>query len=809
VLAVWSWLRELIEVDGELTVERAADVLTGAGIEVEGIDAKGDGFSGVVVAEVVAKKPHPNADKLTLVDVIDADGGTATQVVCGAPNVPEPGGRVLWARPGAVLPGGFAISTRAIKGVDSPGMLCAEDELGLGDDHGGIIILSGDEAAAPLGATAQAALGLDDYVLDVNAPANRPDTLGHYGIARELAALIGAKVLPVAADLSSVTDSSASASELVTITIDDPVGCPRYVGRVINGLTVGPSPRWLRQRLDWVGVRPLSNLVDVTNYVLFELGQPLHAFDYDKVRGQHIDVRRAKPGERMTTLDTIDRPLEPTDLLICDGEGPVALAGVMGGLESEVTDPTTRVLLESASFHPGSIRRTARRLGLHSEASYRFERDVDPNLNDLASARACALFAQVGGGTVAPGMVDVYPTPRDKVTVAMRASRATQLTGLEFTREHSAELLSRLGLEVDDGQGDELSVSCPTHRPDLTREVDLIEEVMRLHGIDKVPATLPNTDAATGSPTELVSQIARRALVAAGLSEAITYGFTSPDRTKAMGFADDDRRSKPIAIRNPMTVEQSVMRTSLYPNLLKAVARNISYDVADAALFEIGCVFLPRTDSELADEPIHVAGVLTGRRPRWLKEGGKAVDFYDAKGAVERLLAELAPTGTVSFASTTDIGHLHPGLAATVSVDGKKVGEIGEIHPSIRGSFDIEVPVFGFDVDTTEIGAPEPAQMLGIPKYPAITRDISFFVSEATPASRVAELIGASSEPLVENALVLEEYKHAQKVPQGQKGMLWTITYRSGERTLTDKEVDAAHEAIVDTLLQKLPADRR
>lgn len=809
MLAVWSWLRELIEVDGDLTVHRAADALTGAGIEVEGLEAKGEGFSGVVVAEVVGKKPHPKADKLTLVDVIDADGGTATQVVCGAPNVPDAGGRVLWARPGAVLPGGFEISTRAIKGIDSPGMLCAEDELGLGEDHSGIIILSGDEAGVALGTTAQAALGLDDYVLDICAPANRPDTLGHLGIARELAALIGARVLPIAADLSAITDSAANAADLVSIGIDDPIGCPRYVGRVVDGLTVKQSPRWMRQRLEWVGVRPLSNLVDVSNYVLFELGQPLHAFDYDKIRGQRIDVRRAKPGERMTTLDSVERALEPGDLLICDGEGPVALAGVMGGLESEVTDPTTRVFLESASFHPASVRRTARRLGLHSEASHRFERDVDPNLNDLASARACALFVEVGGGSVASGIVDVYPTPRDRVTVTMRASRATQLTGLELTREHSTELLERLGLEVADGTGDELSVTCPTHRPDLTREVDLIEEVMRLHGIDQVPATLPHTDAATGSPTEIVHEITRRALVAAGLSEAITFGFTSPERTADMGFAAGDRRSTPIAIRNPMTVDQSVMRTSLYPNLLKAVARNISYDVADVGLFEVGSVFLPRTDSELADEPVHVAGVLTGCRPSWLKEGGEPVDFYDAKGAVERLLAELAPGAVATFEATAEIGHLHPGLAATIAVDGKKVGEIGEIHPSIREKFDIEAPVFVFDLDTTEIGAPDPVQMRGIPKYPAITRDISFFVNESTPAARVAELIGEASEPLVENALVLEEYKHAQKVPQGQKGMLWSITYRSGDRTLTDREVDTAHEAIVDRLLEKLPADRR
>lgn len=407
--AVWSWLLELCDLPHAPTVEEGARALTAGGLEVEGVTDLGAGFTGVVVAEVVATRPHPGSQKLTLVDVVTARGGSATQVVCGAPNVPAPGRKVLWAPPGATLPGGMTLSTRAVKGVDSPGMLCSETELAIGDDDRGIIVLDADDATAP-GAPAQQALGVADWVLEVAAPANRGDCLGHLGLARELCALLGGRLVPPAPgpDLEALA-ADLDAAALAAVTIDDPVGCPRYVARVIDGLVVGPSPRRFAQRLRAVGVRPISNLVDVTNYVLFELGQPLHAFDWHQLRGASIAVRRARAGERMTTLDGQERALVAADLLICDGEHPVALAGVMGGADSEVSATTTRVLLESASFEPRSIRRTARRLALPSEASQRFERGVDPELAPLAAARAAALLARLGGGKVARGHVDVYP----------------------------------------------------------------------------------------------------------------------------------------------------------------------------------------------------------------------------------------------------------------------------------------------------------------------------------------------------------------------------------------------------------------
>jgi phenylalanyl-tRNA synthetase beta chain len=810
--AVWSWLSELAELPRSIEADEGAAILTGGGLEVEQTERLGQGVSGVVVAEVVGREPHPDADKLTLVDVIDAAGGRATRVVCGAPNVPAPGGRVLWARPGAALPG-MAIGTRKIKGVESAGMLCSEKELGLGDDHDGIVVLGAGEREVELGASVHQTLRLDDVVLDISVPTNRPDCLGHLGLARELAALTGGRLRPPRAELAALTDEARRAAELARVSIDDPARCPRYVARVIEGLTVGPSPRWLQQRLRAVGVRPLSNLVDVTNYVMFELGQPLHAFDYEKVRGARIVVRSARAGERMKTLDEVERALEPTDLLICDGEGPVALAGVMGGLESEVSAGTTRVLLEAASFEPIGVRRTARRLNLHSESSYRFERGVDPELPELASRRAAELLARLGGGRVVAGAVDAYPRPPEPRTVRMRPSRATRLTGVELPRERCAELLGHLGLEVASEGDDRLAVTVPSYRTDLEREVDLIEDVIRMHGLGKVPSTLPVTAVAPRARGDLRLAMARRALTACGLSEAITFGFTSPARIAALSLPDSDRRAHPIGIRNPMSVEQSVMRTSLYANLLGAVARNLSFQVADVALFEIGHVFLARGAGELPDEPLRVAGVIAGQRAGWLTGGGE-VDFFDAKGAVERLLGDLLgpdhDAQPVRFEAASDITYMHPGICARVLLsDGTVLGEVGEVHPRTRDAFELELPVFGFELALDRLPPLTPAQMAEITKYPAVTRDVSFFVAADLPASRVRELIAAAEQPLVEEVRVLEDYRDPDKVPAGQKGMLWSLTYRSSERTLTDAEVDAAHEAIVDRLLRDLPATRR
>jgi phenylalanyl-tRNA synthetase beta chain len=658
---------------------------------------------------------------------------------------------------------------------------------------------------------AQDALGLRDIVFDIGVPANRPDCNGHLGLARELAALCGGKLRSAGVDLSALTDDSLDATQLVKLSLEDAERCPRYTARVIDGLTVRPSPRWLRRRLEAVGVRPLSNLVDVSNYVMFELGQPLHAFDFEFVKEQRIIVRRARDGEPMTTLDDVERKLTSDDLLICDPSGGVAVAGVMGGAGSEVADTTTRVLLEAAFFEPRGIRRTAKRLNLHSESSHRFERGVDPNGVDRASARAAQLLAELGGGKVARGIVDAYPEPVVPVTVAIRPARATALTGVELSADDVREALSAIELELAGGTDDSIDVRVPSFRPDITREVDLIEEVLRLHGFDKVPATLPCDDIAPTRRRDLREQRARDALAEAGLFEAVTFAFTSPERIAGLALPEDDPRTAPVAITNPLRGDHSVMRTTLLPNLLGAVSRNLAHGNSDVRLFEVGAVFLPNPGEPLPHERRTAAAVFTGARADWLVRD-QDIDFYDVKGAVELLLASVMgeDAGNIAFEAAADVPYLHPGVAARVVLpDGRSAGVLGEVHPNTRRAFDIEPACFCFEIDLERLGAPRVAQLEPIPRFPAITRDLSFFVDAEVPASRVEALISEAEQALLERVTVLEDFRDPKYVPEGKKGMLWSMTYRSPRRTLTDAEVDEAHAHIVERLLTELPAQQR
>ena len=807
---LWNWLLELCDLDNHPTVQEGARALTRGGLEIEGLTDLGAGFSGVVVAEVVAKRPHPQADKLTLVDVITERGGTATQVVCGAPNVPEPGRKVLWAQIGAKLPGGLTLSAKAVKGIESPGMLCAEDELGLSEDHGGIVVLpEGDPT--PLGATAQVALGLDDWMLEINAPANRGDVLGHYGVARELVGLLRGKLIAPETDLSAYVAGSTPRLD-VAIT----AGCPRYTARVIEGAVVGPSPRTIAARLRGVGVRPISNLVDITNYVMFEVGQPLHAFDAGTLTTSTIGVGRARDGEKLVTLDGVERTLVGDDLVIRDGDRAIALAGVMGGRDTEVTAGTTRILLESASFDAKAVRRTARRLQLHSEASHRFERGVDRELAAMASARATRLICQLAGGKAQGELIDAYPQRHAPTKISVRMPRVRMVTGVELPASTARDALERLGFGVTGGGGTDelLEVTPPSARADVSREVDVIEEVLRVVGYEQVPSTLPVLRKAPGVRPLDRAAAARDALVAAGASEAITFAFQSVERANALQLSPMDRRSQPIAIRNPMSIDQAVMRTSLLPNLLAAVARNTSHGRPDVALFEVGSVFLRRGEGalerplhELADEPTWCAGVLAGRRAAQLGEGA-AWDAFDAKALAVAAIHAVAGPVEVTARATKDATYLHPGVAGELLVGGEVVGWFGEIHPKTRKALGALQPVFAFDLQLDKLTEAGPAQMQPIARFPQSTRDVSLLLSDAIPAARIAEVIRSANEPLVTNVRLLEDFRDA-RLPAGTKSMLWTIAYRAPDRTLTDAELDKAHETIVGRLVENLPAQRR
>jgi phenylalanyl-tRNA synthetase beta chain len=801
-----NWLADFVDVS--LDARTLAQKLAMIGLPVESITRIGDGFSGVIVAEVKAKAPHPKAEKLTLVQVWD---GTATHdVVCGASNVPAPGGKVLWARPGSKLPGPdgkvIEIGSKELRGVKSAGMLCSESELGLAGTTDGIIVLTGEDAAAAPGATAQSALGLDDTVLDVELTPNRGDCLSHLGLAREIAALTGAKLRRPDDSIDAFLGKN-DVARTVSVVIDDATGCTRYTARLIEGVKIGPSPRWMRRRLEAVGVRPISNLVDITNYVMFELGQPLHAFDSARVAGPKIRVRRAKPGERMKTLDDQERVLEPTDLLICDDKGPVALAGVMGGQGSEVEDSTTSILLEAAAFAPTSVRRTARRLQLSSESSHRFERGVDQASCERASRRAARLFAELAGGTIARGVVDVEPAPKKPVVIDLRPARLEALLGFAIPTPKIVAYLGALGIESKSEQGGAL-LRCtpPSHRLDLELEVDLIEEAARLHGYEHIPATLPTTQARPRASGDATGEAARDALVAAGMLEAQTYGFTSPARLAALRFPEGHPVNRPIPLKNPLREEQSVMRTSLLANLLAALAHNLKHGATDVRLFEVGNVFLP-SGQTLPDEPRYVAGVLCGERAGHLVPAGP-YDFFDVRGVLERLFAHLRLPFEMIPARSEE-GFLHPGVAAAVRVDDQHVGVVGEIHPEVRDRFGIERTCFGFELNLSRLPAARIAKYEPIDRFPSVGRDVSFFVDDFVPAERVRQVILDGKEPLLRDVRVLEDYREAGRVPQGKKGMLWSMTYRASDRTLTDAEVDAAHERLVATLLSTLKADRR
>jgi phenylalanyl-tRNA synthetase beta chain len=796
-----NWLAEFVDVPRD--PQELAKKLAMLGLPVESIEHLGGQFSGVVVAEVREKTPHPKADKLTLVKVWDGAG--LHDVVCGAPNVPAPGGKVLWARPGARLPGGLEIGAKELRGVRSAGMICSEAELGLSEDHSGIIVLAGEDAQAAAGATAQEALGLADIVLDVEVTPNRGDALSHLGVARELAAVYGTRVRMPEDD---VTPWLADGDEAgVEVTLEDPL-CRRYVARVVRGLTVKPSPRWMRRRLEAVGVRPISNLVDVTNYVMFELGQPLHAFDLARVRGPKIRVRRAQPGERMRTLDDVERVLDTGDLLICDAGGPVALAGVMGGGGSEVEDTTRDVLLESAAFDPAAVRRTSRRLGLISESSQRFGRGVDPTGQARVARRAARLLAELGGGRVARAETDVTTRAWVPVEIDLRPARLEALLGYGLPVERISKYLAAVGVTVEPAAaGATLRCRAPAHRLDLELEVDLIEEVARLHGYEHIPSTLPMTQKSPGRSGDPVAETLKDALAAAGMHEAITYGFTAPTRLAGLRFPEDHPVRQPVVIKNPLREEQSVMRTSLMANLLAALAHNLAHGERDVRLFEIGAVFLAGGERALPDEQRHAAGVLCGTRPGWLVPGG-AVDFWDARGVIERLFAALRLE--VDFVpARSEEGFLHPGVAAGVVCGGVHVGVVGEVHPETRDAFGIEVPCFGFELSLGRLPAPPVARYQGIERFPAIVRDVSFFVDEHVPAARVRQVLVEAREPLLRDIAVLEDYREPGKVPAGKKGMLWSMTYRAGDRTLTDAEVDAAHERLVATLLEAVSGQRR
>lgn len=789
-----NWLAELVD----LTVEpqALADRLTMAGLEVEALEEVAPAFDGVVVGRVTKVEPHPQADRLQVAEV--TANGQSYRVVCGAPNV-HTGHLYPFAPPGATLADGRQIKAAKLRGVVSEGMLLAEDELGLSPDHVGLMEIPQD---LPLGQDLARALNLADVVLEVAVTANRSDCLSILGLAREVAALLHQ---PLRHPEVAVAATGAAETR-AKVTILDPVHCPRYAARLLTGLTVKPSPFWLRRRLQLAGLRAINNLVDVTNYVLLEFGQPLHAFDFQRLQGGEIVVRLPKPDERtFVTLDGQERPLTPETLLICDANRPVALAGVMGGLDSEVTPETTQVLIESAYFNPRSIRRTSKRLGLSTEASYRFERGVDPEGVIHALERATQIMCAVGGGQAPAARLDVYPAPLSHPRLSLRISRANQVLGTNFSHEEMEGLLKRLHLPVVCLDADSLVVQVPSFRGDLEREIDLIEEIARLAGYEAIPVTLPHGVVATRrpGPEAQLRREAKEMLLGMGFFEVITYAFQS----ERLGALVAETEVSPLRLANPLSEEQAIMRTSLLPGLLEMLRRNALKQVLDVRLFESAKVFISEAGAELPREEHWLSGLMYGSREEvaW-NTSRDGVNFFDLKGAVEKLLEGLG-IPEVHFKAEGLPGYLRYG--ARVFSGDTELGVVGELPHHMGEKLDLEGSILVFNLNFEKMsGTAVPPLFTPLPRYPAVYRDIALVVPEAVPAARVAQALYEHGRPWLVEARLFDVYG-GEPIPAGKRSLAFRLSYRDPERTLTDELINPHHQALVEALAKDLGAELR
>ncbi len=799
-----NWLKEYVAID--LSPEELSHRLTMAGLEVDAMERLGEGCDSVIVARLAEVRPHPEADRLTLCTV--ETGSVTLQVVCGATNH-KAGDLVALAQVGSELPGGFKIKKSKIRGQDSNGMLCSLSELGLAATAEGILILP---VGLELGTPVFAALGLKDVRFELGLTPNRPDCLSVVGVAREIAGMTG---VPLRLPVPRLQEGGEAAAGKTSVTILDADLCPRYAARLIEGVTIGPSPDWLVRRLEAVGMRSINNVVDVTNFVMIELGHPLHAFDFRYLRDRRIVVRRAHDGDLFATLDGQLRTLMASDLVICDGEGPVAIAGVMGGENSEVRPDTVDILLESAYFNPAAIRRTSKRLGLHTESSHRFERGADIDMVPLALDRATALIVDLAGGVVAAGQVDAYPTPLEKRQLIISSRRTSQLLGVEIDCGEIRRVLRAIGLgcELAPERGsDALWVEVPHFRPDIEREIDLIEEVARLIGYERIPVTMPtSTLHSQPLPSHLrLEGILCDCMAGLGFCEVINYSFVSAATVDRLGLPADDPRRQNVQILNPLTEEQAVMRTTLVPSLLDTAARNVAYRTDDLALFELRPVFQPLAGEELPRERLRLTALLSGRREPegWAQEGATA-DFFDIKGAVEELLARLC-IREARWPAEHGENFYHPGKSCAVEIGGQRLGTLGEVHPEVLRSFDISQPVYLCDLDAEALiaAAGRHPGFRPLSRYPDIQRDSALLIDEEVSAQQVLDALRQVRLKDLEDIVLFDVYRGAS-LPPGKKSLAIRARYRALDRTLTDEIVQTLHAKLIQALHKSLGAELR
>ncbi|MEQ8180252.1 MAG: phenylalanine--tRNA ligase subunit beta [Smithellaceae bacterium] len=789
MLVSLKWLKDYVDV--EMTPTELADALTMAGLEVDEIKQIKPAFTGVVSAEILSVKPHPSADKLCLCAVTDSI--QTYPIVCGAKNI-KAGDIVPLAKVGATIPGGYTIKSTVLRGEKSDGMLCSEEELEVGDDNTGIMQLPPGTA---LGKPLEEILDLGDTVLDVSITPNRADCLSMIGIAREVAAITGKKIKMPAGE---VYESAEDINSITSVKIIDSDLCPRYTARMIKDVEIRPSPVWMKTRLEAVGLRSINNVVDVTNFVMLEMGQPLHSFDFRFLEEGRIVVRKSVQDEEFVSLDGKARKLEADTLLICDGVKPVAIGGIMGGLNSEVKDDTRIVFLESAYFNPSSIRRSARRLAMPTDAAFRFERGIDPEGVLAALNRAAGLIADLSGGKVCKNFIDEYPAKVPAAAnIPLALSRVNAVIGTAIEGSEVIRILQSIGMEVKENEPGKYLVTPPTYRVDITREIDLIEEVARLYGYDRVPVTLPDvavTEMAAIPRLDLEERI-RTVLTGNGYNEVINYSFISPQSVDYLGLTENDERRRLVHIKNPLVEDQAVMRTTMIFALLDSLKKNANNGCFNLKLFEMGRIFLNCGAGKLPEERNVLAGLLSGTIGEDLWNYRLNVDFYDVKGCIDNLFSDLK-TGDCRYVAENPEPFLHPGKSANIYLKDSKVGYLGEVHPDVKDRMDLKVNSYVFEINLDMLVNHIAGEVTykEISKYPAVARDVAFVVDSGVQADYMLDIVLRQKEDLLENVGIFDIYA-GKGLPDGTKSLGLRFSYRSPDKTLTDLEVNNVHERIV------------
>jgi phenylalanyl-tRNA synthetase beta chain len=782
-----NWLKEFVEI--EQTPAEVAELLTMAGLEVEGLEQKAQNLDNVRVSKILDIKPHPQADRLSICQ-LDA-GNKRASVVCGATNINK-GDYVPLAPPGTTLPDGILVKESTIRGELSEGMLLAEDEMGLTDDHTGIMLLP--DNLTP-GQPLTEVMDLEDWILEITLTPNRIDCASILGIAREIGALIRKKTTIPEIQFE---ESDIVIEDLAEVTVLDTTGCPRYTAGLVDQVKIGPSPFWMRYRLHVSGIRSINNVVDITNYVLMELGQPLHAFDYHRLGDRKIVVKRAENGQTFTTLDEQTRDLDDQTLMICDGKRAVAIAGIMGGLNSEITEDSATVLIESACFNPTMIRRSSKKLSLSTEASYRFERGIDIEGTDLALRRSLKLIKQLAGGNIARGIIDCYPKPWSPPQITLRADKANEILGTNIDIKTMKEHLSSLRMAVNKIDQNRIKVSPPSFRVDITREADLIEEIARLTGYDNIPVTLPPI-----RPTEedstglLLRDRIKNMLVGMGFTETITYSFISPKSADILGAEQNSTLRSYVKLLNPLSQDQSVMRTSLIPGLISTMRLNVLRGQNDLRIFEWGKIYIKGKD-ELPQEKQVLAILITGMgsSQEWYQERREA-DFFDIKGVTQNILEELGIDKAEHKGNNPKEG-FDPNEYARIFSSGFEIGGIGKVSRNVMDGYELEKKAYIAEIYIEDL-IPLISwvkKFTSLAKFPSVRRDISIILNRSIESALLINIVKEIGKDLVESVKLFDVYQGKQILPQ-EKALALGINYRSKERTLTDDEVNTIHEEVI------------